>query len=131
MNGICRKMSLVLLLIACLATSAFAELPSGNQFTIQAALASGRPSLVDFGARSCVPCKKMAPILEQLEKEYRGRANVIFVDVWKNNKIGGNYRVQMIPTQIFFDAKGKEAGRHIGFMDRGPIIDTFKKLGVK
>jgi len=37
----------------------------------------------------------------------------------------------MIPTQIFFDAKGKESGRHIGFLDRGPIIDTFKKLGVK
>jgi thioredoxin 1 len=124
----------ILLTLCCLlllATSAFAELPSGNQFTIQAALASGRPTLVDFGARSCIPCKKMAPILEQLEKEYRGRANVIFVDVWQDNRIGGQYRVQMIPTQIFFDAKGKESGRHIGFMDRQPIIDTFKKLGVK
>ena len=73
----------------------------------------------------------MAPILEQLEKEYKGRANVIFVDVWQDNKIGGSYRVQMIPTQIFFDAKGKESSRHIGFLDRQPIIDTFTKLGVK
>jgi thioredoxin 1 len=124
----------ILLTLCCLlllATSAFAELPSGNQFTIQAALASGRPTIVDFGARSCIPCKKMAPILEQLEKEYRGRANVIFVDVWQDNKIGGQYRVQMIPTQIFFDAKGKESGRHMGFLDRQPIIDTFTKLGVK
>lgn len=123
-----------LLTVVCsllLAGTAFAELPSGNQFTIQAALASGRPTLVDFGARSCIPCKKMAPILEQLEKEYRGRANVIFIDVWKDNKVAVPYRVQMIPTQIFFDAKGKEVGRHIGFMDRQPIIDTFKKLGVK
>lgn len=123
-----------LLTVVCLlllAGTAFAELPSGNQFTIQAALASGRPTLVDFGARSCIPCKKMAPILAQLEKEYRGRANVIFIDVWKDNKVAVPYRVQMIPTQIFFDAKGKEAGRHIGFMDRQPIIDTFKKLGVK
>ncbi len=112
-------------------TAAWAELPSGNQFTIQAALASGRPTIVDFGARSCIPCKKMAPILEQLEKEYKGRANVIFVDVWQDNKIGGTYRVQMIPTQIFFDAKGKEAGRHMGFLDRQPIIDTLTKLGVK
>ncbi len=73
----------------------------------------------------------MAPILEQLQKEYKDRANVIFVDVWKDNKIGANYRVQMIPTQIFFDAKGKEADRHIGFLDQGSIIDTFKKLGMK
>ncbi len=119
------------LLCLLLTSSAFAELPSGNQLTIQAALASGKPTIVDFGARSCIPCKKMAPILEQLEKEYRGRANVIFIDVWQDNKIGGNYRVQMIPTQIFFDANGKESGRHIGFLDRLPIIDTFKKLGVK
>ena len=122
---------LVALICLLTPTYAFAELPSGNEAAIQAALASGRPTLVDFGARSCIPCKKMAPILEQLEKEYRGRANVIFVDVWKDNKIGGQYRVQMIPTQIFFDAKGKESGRHIGFMDRQPIIDTFTKLNVK
>jgi len=114
-----------------LASSAWAELPSGNELTIRTALASGRPTLVDFGARSCVPCKKMAPILEQLEKEYRGRANVIFVDVWQDRSIGGRYRVQMIPTQIFYDAKGNEAGRHVGFLDRQPIIDTFAKLGVK
>lgn len=114
-----------------LASNAFAELPSGSQASIQAALVSGRPTLVDFGARSCIPCKKMAPILEQLEKEYKGRANVIFIDVWQDNKIGGSYRVQMIPTQIFFDAKGKEVSRHIGFLDRQPIIDTFQKLGVK
>ena len=123
-----------LLLILCallMATNAWAELPSGNESTIRAALASGRPTLVDFGARSCIPCKKMAPILEQLEKEYRGRANVIFVDVWRDRSIGSRYRVQMIPTQIFYDAKGMEAGRHIGFMDRQPIVDTFKKLGVR
>lgn len=120
--------SLFCLLIA---TTAFAELPSGNEASIKAALASGRPTLVDFGARKCVPCKQMAPILEELEKEYRGRANVIFVDVWQDNKTGSSYRVQMIPTQIFFDATGKESSRHIGFLDRQPIIDTFKKLGAK
>lgn len=121
-------MTLICLMMA---STAFAELPSGNQFTIQAALASGRPTMVDFGARSCIPCKKMAPILEQLEKEYRGRANVIFVDVWQDRSIGGRYRVQMIPTQVFFDAKGKETARHIGFLDRQPIIDAFQKMGVK
>lgn len=123
--------AMIVLICLMLTSSAFAELPTGNEVSIKAALASGRPTLVDFGARSCIPCKKMAPILEQLEKEYWGRANVIFIDVWKDNKAGRPYGVQMIPTQIFFDAKGKESGRHIGFLDRQPIIDTFKKLGVK
>lgn len=131
MTNLFRKTLVTLAAGLCLATSAFAELPSGNQLTIQAALASGKPTIVDFGARSCIPCKKMAPILEQLEKEYRGRANVIFVDVWQDNTIGGRYKVQMIPTQIFFDANGNQVGRHMGFLDRQPIIDTFKKMGVK
>lgn len=121
----------VFLLSFALVSTVRAELPTGNEASIKAALTSGRPTLVDFGARSCIPCRKMAPILEQLEKEYRGRANVIFIDVWQDNKAGRPYRVQMIPTQIFFDAAGKEASRHIGFLDRQPIVDTFKKLGVK
>jgi len=41
-------------------------------------------TLVDLGANSCIPCKLMAPILEELEKEYKGRAAVIFIDVWEN-----------------------------------------------
>lgn len=109
----------------------FAELPSGNDAAIRKALTSGRPTVVDFGARSCIPCRKMAPILEQLEREYRGRANVIFIDVWQDKAIGGRYNVMMIPTQVFFDARGKEVKRHIGFMDKPDIVAMLKSLGVK
>ncbi len=111
--------------------TAHAELPSGDDAAIRKALASGRPTVVDFGARSCIPCKKMAPILEQLGREYRGRANVIFIDVWQDKSIGGRYNVMMIPTQVFFNAKGKEVKRHIGFMDKPDIIAMLKSLGAK
>lgn len=113
------------------ATTSFAELPSGDETVIRKALASGRPTVVDFGARSCIPCKKMAPILEQLEREYRGKANVIFIDVWQDKSIGGRYKVQMIPTQIFFDAKGNEVKRHMGFMDKPAIASMLKDLGAR
>ncbi len=56
-----------------------AELPSSSDTAIHAALASGRPTVADFVARTCIPCKKMALGIAQ------------------------NYRVQMVPTQIFFD----------------------------
>ena len=114
-----------------LTTSCAAELPSGDDGIIRSALASGRPTVVDFGARSCVPCKKMAPILEELAKEYQGRANVIFIDVWQDKEIAGKYRVQMIPTQIFYDKSGKESARHTGFMDKLQIVTELKAAGLR
>ncbi|MDD2853345.1 MAG: thioredoxin family protein [Desulfuromonadaceae bacterium] len=113
------------------ASAACAELPSSNDAAIRAALASGKPTVSDFGARSCIPCKKMAPILEELSHELKGKANVTFSDVWKDNTVGGQYRVQMIPTQIFFNAQGKEVKRHIGFIDKNDILKELKAAGMK
>jgi thioredoxin 1 len=93
---------------------------------VKAAESAPLPRLVDVGADKCIPCKMMAPILEELRNEYVGILNVEFVDVWKNPKAGDIYRVKMIPTQIFYDARGKELYRHIGFMSKDDIV---KKLG--
>lgn len=124
---------LPLLFIACLVTFpvSAAELPSSSSATIKAARSSGLPTIADFGARTCIPCKKMAPILEELSRELKGRANVTFTDVWQNPAQANEYRIQMIPTQIFFDASGKEITRHMGFMDKRDIIKELKKAGMK
>jgi len=108
-----------------------AGLPSANDAAIRAALASGKPTVADFGARTCIPCKKMAPILEELNRELKGKANVLFTDVWEATALAHHYSVQMIPTQIFFDAKGKEMKRHMGFMDKAAILKELKALGMK
>jgi thioredoxin 1 len=91
---------------------------------------AGLPRLVDLGAGKCIPCKKMAPILEDLKKEYAGRMEVEFIDVWKNPDAGKAYGVEMIPTQIFYDASGKELDRHTGFFGRKDILAKWKELGV-
>lgn len=88
------------------------------------------PRLVDLGADKCIPCKQMAPILENLKKEYAGRMDVEFIDVWKNPRAGQLYGVRMIPTQIFFDAEGKELFRHQGFYSREDILGKWKELGI-
>jgi len=88
------------------------------------------PRLVDLGALKCVPCKMMAPILEDLKKEYDGRLAVEFVDVWKNPDAGKEYGVRMIPTQIFYGADGKESFRHEGFFGKEDILAKWKELGV-
>jgi thioredoxin 1 len=122
---------LVLLLLLLTTTVARAELPSANDAAVLQALGSGRPVVIDLGARTCIPCKKMAPILEGLAKEYRGRASVLFIDIKENQAAARQFRVQMIPTQIFFDARGKEVKRHIGFMDRTEIVRELQALGAK
>jgi len=88
------------------------------------------PRLIDLGAAKCIPCKMMAPILEKLKKEYAGIFNVEFIDVWKNPNAGKKYGIRIIPTQIFFDAAGKELFRHEGFFSREDILAKWKELSV-
>lgn len=112
-------------------TAAYAELPSATAAVVKQALSSGKPTVIDLGARTCIPCKKMAPILESLSGEYRGRASVLFIDVHEDTVAAQNFRIQMIPTQIFFNAQGKEVKRHIGFMDKPDILKELKAAGLK
>ncbi|MFC1766410.1 organomercurial lyase [Planctomycetota bacterium] len=87
------------------------------------------PKLLDLGATECIPCKKMAPILEELDKEMTGRLEVEFIDVWKNPNEAPKYKVTTIPTQIFLDPQGKELWRHVGFISREDILGKWKELG--
>lgn len=89
------------------------------------------PKLLDLGATKCIPCKMMAPILEELKNEYAGRMKVEFIDVWENREAGKPYNIEMIPTQIFFDAGGKELFRHQGFFAKEDILAKWKELGVE
>lgn len=88
------------------------------------------PRLLDLGAGKCIPCKMMAPILEDLREEYKGKLEVVFVDVWENPDAAREYGISMIPTQIFFDASGKEVFRHEGFISKEDILAKWGELGV-
>jgi thioredoxin 1 len=89
------------------------------------------PRLVDLGAGKCIPCKRMAPILEALKVDYTGAVDVQFIDVWQNPEAGKPYGIRLIPTQVFFDRTGRERFRHEGFFAREEIERIFKdSLGV-
>jgi thioredoxin 1 len=96
----------------------------------RAATTQGLPRLVDVGADKCIPCKMMAPILEELKKEYTGVLQVDFVDAWKNPNEASKYGVRGIPTQIFYDISGKERARHMGFISKEDILKGFEQLGI-
>ena len=87
------------------------------------------PKLLDLGADKCIPCKMMAPILEELRETYAGQMEVMFIDVWKEPEAGKAYGVSTIPTQIFYDAEGKERFRHVGFFSREDILAKCDEFG--
>jgi len=98
---------------------------------VDKARASGRPSLVDFGASGCRPCDMMAPILEMLKKKHEGKANILFVHVREEQILAARHGIQSIPVQVFFDKDGKETFRHVGFFPQDEIEKKLAEMGVK
>lgn len=121
--------ALVFLLFLMLASCNHTDSAGAGESSNGSGSAEGLPRLIELGADKCVPCKMMAPILEELEEEYSGRMEVRFIDVWKNREKASEYRVQMIPTQIFFDEKGNELYRHTGFIAKEDILAKWRELG--
>ncbi len=114
----------------------------------------GIPIIIDFGSDSCIPCKEMAPVLEELNSELKGKAIIRFVDVWKYPDLAEGYPVSVIPTQIFFDAEGrpyspedpetlqlkqytlKTTGEHVftaheGGVTREQLLSALKEMGLE
>ena len=91
----------------------------------------GMVTMIDLGAKKCIPCKMMAPILEKMEKVYKEKAAVVFIDVWEHREQAQRFGIRTIPTQIFFDKNGKEVYRHRGFMSEKAIVAQLETMGVK
>lgn len=112
-----------------LAAALFIWSPSAQAGETAAQLpVAGTVTLVDVGAASCRPCKMMAPLLEELKGEYQGKAAVVFVDVRFDRQAVERFGLRAIPTQIFYDREGKEAYRHIGFLDKETMALMLNKL---
>jgi thioredoxin 1 len=92
---------------------------------------SGLPRVVDLGRGQCVPCKMMAPILEELAREYRGRALIEVVDIGDKPEAVKEYGMKVMPTQVFFDAQGNEVWRHEGFLAKEKIVEKLAEMGVE
>ncbi|MBW1744210.1 MAG: thioredoxin family protein [Deltaproteobacteria bacterium] len=90
----------------------------------------GIVTMIDLGAKKCIQCKMMAPILKKLKGQYEGKASIVFIDVFEHREQARRFRISAIPTQIFFDRDGNEVHRHLGFMSEEEIVKQLKKMGV-
>ncbi len=98
---------------------------------LEPALKSGKPTVLDLGASSCIPCKMMKPIFAELEQSLKGKANVILLEIGDHRDLVRQYRVRVIPTQIFFDTKGEVYWRHEGFLPKEEIIKKLHEGGME
>jgi thiol-disulfide isomerase/thioredoxin len=92
---------------------------------------SGKPTMVDFGSKGCVPCDMLAPILETLKEKYNGKANIVVVLTGEEPVLASRYGIEVIPLQIFYDKTGKEVFRHTGFFPQEEIEKQLSQIGVK
>jgi len=97
------------------------------------AAAGAQITFIELGSVSCIPCKKMQPVMKSIKKKYGNRVKVVFYDVWKDDQkqYSKMYGVKLIPTQIFLDANGKEFFRHEGFFPEKEIDKLLLSKGLK
>lgn len=119
------------------------------QIDFEALAEYGLPVIADYGSDDCIPCKQMAPILESMNEEFSGRAFIKFADVWEYQDSAGNVPIQLIPTQVLFQADGtpfvpsdelqqemefimysdRESGEHVFTVHQGGLTEEqFRKI---
>lgn len=90
-------------------------------------LKSDKPVLVDFWAEWCGPCRMIAPIIEDISKEYEGRAVVVKCDVDNSPRTSSKYSIRNIPTVLFFK-DGKIADKQVGAVPKTSFVNKINAL---
>jgi thioredoxin 1 len=100
-------------------------LPTQAQVAVPA---TGKPALYEFGAGYCVSCKEMAKIMAELTMSHSDQVEFRMVYVDKEEPLFKQYKIMLIPTQVFLDASGKEVDRHVGALSKEDVIKKLKEL---
>lgn len=123
-----RLVTVVLFLMVFVTTGVCSAADIDN--ALNSARKAGKAVMLELGSVGCIPCEQMKPVMEKLRTNYKGKLEVIFVDVRKDRENGRRFGVAMIPTQVFLDKNGKEFHRHIGYYGYDEIIPVLKKAGI-
>jgi len=90
-----------------------------------------KPRILELGSMRCQACLEMAKVLDALRASQGVKLQVDFIDVFEQPDAVRSYKISLIPTQILYDAAGKEILRHQGYFSHDDILAKFRVLGVK
>lgn len=93
--------------------------------------AGGRPGVMEFTAQWCEPCRGMKNIVDKIKSDYRGRLNVMTVDIDQNPDLTQKYNVTAVPVLLFYDKNGKQVTRHEGYLPSDEFRTQLSQMGVK
>lgn len=106
------------------------DIPALDETQLNQILSLKKYTMIEFGGRHCIPCKRMQPILAELAREYGETISVANVFVQKQINLSRRHKINLIPTQVIFDREGKEVFRHIGFWEKSQILAKWKELKI-
>jgi thioredoxin 1 len=132
------KASISLILLVCLMASLMLSVACSmggssdwiGATPLEEALSNGKPTVAEFGAATCIPCRRMKPVLEELVAEHGDKLNLSFTDVRIHTDLAREHKILGIPTQVFFDGTGQEVSRHVGFWPKEDILAHLEELGL-
>jgi len=90
--------------------------------------AKGKPALYEFGAKTCIPCREMKEVMAALKTSHGDQVEFRMVYADEERPMFEQYKIMLIPTQIFFDASGKEVDRHIGALPKEEVLQKLREL---
>jgi len=102
--------------------------PATSYLYAMKAVGQGHPVMFEFGKGSCRACKEMGVLIYRLKKQ-NPHNRLFYIDVSRDRKAAADHGIRMIPTQLFFDAEGREVYRHVGGFTTEGFIDTLHQYG--
>ena len=99
-----------------------------NEENYQEIVSNGKPTVIDFWATWCGPCKRMAPLVEQLAEQYADRVNIGKCDIEEAEELAAQFGVTSIPTVVLLTASGEQTGRLVGLQSKAKLEEEIEKL---
>jgi thioredoxin 1 len=126
------KRTLLIILTILFTTNGFMA-QSANVKTETKETVKPKVTFVELGSVNCIPCRQMVPVMKAIEEKYGDQVKVVFYDVWtqEQRKYAAEYKIKLIPTQVFLDESGKEFHRHEGFYPEAEIDKILLSKGLK
>jgi thioredoxin 1 len=125
-----KKMKIIILmLLICFSLFAVENKTEEKETAVVDSVQTAKITFIELGSVNCIPCKMMQPVMKEIEEEYADTVKVVFYDVWTKDgkKYGKQYKVKVIPTQVFLDENGEEFFRHQGFFSKEEIVELINE----